>query len=363
MTSQSLPQLLLAFALGLLVFGEAVRAQQSGTQEIAVTVNNADTIRAGETVKFTIVLDKAPNFTGGSLQYRIQSPNNVNFGMGVALENGKRQYSINFEVPVAAEGGTWTLKEVAFNSGAGNEIPLRFKPVTFQVIANSNLVYPTAAEVRINPSQTQLLSEALAVQARIQTLKSNLNKTPKPSRTQLIAILQKDLTEALQALERTEQSFVELGGNDSVLEAGKVFFADLKASYRQVIKDVAVTTIQRNDTAFVKTGFVDQPYPLLAQGPLRVLEQNELAYSLVASKEDLTFNLEVGSVPAGATVFYRRRGDSERQNNKPTNSTIASLPYAIWLVRFHLDGYKDEEREHDPFRESNHVLNVELHKP
>jgi hypothetical protein len=108
---------------------------------------------------------------------------------------------------------------------------------------------------------------------------------------------------------------------------------------------------------------MDEPrYPPLAQGVLRVLEQNELAYSLVANKEGLTFNLEVNSVPAGATIFYWHRGDEERKNNNPTNSTIASLPYAIWFVRIQMPGYKVEEREHDPFREPNHVLNVELHK-
>ena len=110
-------------------------------------------------------------------------------------------------------------------------------------------------------------------------------------------------------------------------------------------------------------GFVGQPrYPTLAQGPLRVLEQNELAYSVVANNGDLTFDLEVNSAPQGATVFFWRRGDSERKNNKPTNSIIPALPYAIWLVRFQIPGYRNEEREHDPFHEPNHVLKVELHK-
>src|SRR6267378_903236 len=36
----------------------------------------------------------------------------------------------------------------------------------------------------------------------------------------------------------------------------------------------------------------------------------------------------------GATISYRRRGDSYRQHPDQTNSVIRALPYAIWTIRF-----------------------------
>jgi hypothetical protein len=350
-------------------------AQQISTQTHGVTVSSSDIVRAGEKISFTITLDQAPNFNGGQLHYRLDGPDSrFAISSGIILESGKRVYKMDVEIPGAAEGGTWTLSNLSLWLGFGAAVPLKFKPVSFRVMPNSNLIFPAAADARVNPSQIQLLRlEAGGVQARIQTLKADLARVQPPlKRDQLIAFLRRNLNEALEAVGRTELSFHKLGGPQSNLEAGKVFFADLQASYRQALEDLARAQAQiRIEPRVDQVSFVNasqtttnQPrYPAIAQGVLRVLEQNELAYSVVANKEDLTFNLEVNSIPAGATVVFWRRGDSERKNNKPTNSTIPSLAYAIWFVRFHVPGYKDEEREHDPFREPNHVVTVELQKP
>jgi hypothetical protein len=101
-------------------------------------------------------------------------------------------------------------------------------------------------------------------------------------------------------------------------------------------------------------------YPILAQAVLRALEQNELAYKIVADTGTLVFDLDVASNPAGATVSYRRRGDRYHLNPSPTNTVVRGLPYAIWTVRFQKSGYREEEREHDPFRDPDHVVYVEL---
>ncbi len=218
----------------------------------------------------------------------------------------------------------------------------------------------------ISLEEVKLLErEAIRVQARIQNLKANLSQARQPlTRNQLITILRSSLNEALKDVRRTERTFNELGRDTLMFTPGKIFFADLQSSYRHALEDLTHTQAgSQIEPRLQKITFRDEPrYPALAQGPLRVLEQNELAYSVVVNKKNLTFDLEVNSVPSGATVFFWRRGDSERKNNKPTNSTVTELPYAIWFVRFQLPGYKDEEREHDPFREPNHVLNVELHK-
>jgi hypothetical protein len=341
------------------------------SQQTETTAASADTptdiVKAGEVISFTITVDRPPNFNGANLFYIIRDPNGSRMQSGIQLEPMKRVYRLDIKVPPAATGGTWSLSELNFYSGSGVPIPVKFKPVTFRVIANRDLVFPTAAEAQINPSQIQLLRrESVSLQTRIQALKANLARFQPPfKRDPLIEVLERNLKEALADVQRTERTFIELGGNQPALSSGKVFFADLRASYLQALLDLdqAHQAKISNADSIRDVVFIDQPrYPALAQGPLRVLEQNELAYFVVATKEDFTFNLEVNSVPAGATVFFWRRGDSERKNNNPTNSTLAALPYAIWFVRLQMPGYKDEEREHDPFREPNHVLSVELHK-
>lgn len=356
-----------------LFFNLPLSSQQTDPGTLAVATNPSDIVKAGEKVSFTITLDRAPNFKGGALLYWIIAPNKTTIQSAIDLELGRRVYKLDFYVPVAASGGTWTLSELKFSPGFGELIPLKFKPVSFQVIPNTSLIFPAAAEAKVNPSQVQLLrQEAVRVQTRIQTLKANLTKIqPQLKREQLITLLRRYLNEALDAVERTERSFNDLKGSEPELLAAKVFFEDLQTSYRQALEQLANAQAQaQNEPLFqvvtlaTETQIKRDPiaYPLLAQVALRVLEQNELAYNVVANKESLTFDLEVNSIPAGATVYFWRRGDPERKNDKPTNSTIPSLPYAIWLVRFQAPGYRDEEREHDPFREPNHVMTVELQK-
>jgi hypothetical protein len=237
---------------------------------------------------------------------------------------------------------------------------------TVKSIQTPSLVDSTIAEAKVNSSQVQLLRhEGLSVQVRIETLKANLARIkPIPKRDELVAILRAVLNEALKAVERTEESFGRLGDEKSALAAGEIFFADLKASYRLALEDLVSPQAQlKKEVRFSAASFVDDPrYPALAQGTLRVLEQNVLAYNSVANDRDLFFDLDVTSVPAGATVFYKRKGDPEQKGAKPTNSTIPNLVKAIWFVRFQAPGYQDEVREHNPWNEPNHVLNVELQK-
>jgi len=101
--------------------------------------------------------------------------------------------------------------------------------------------------------------------------------------------------------------------------------------------------------------------PLVAL-TLRPMEQNELAYKVVADEGSLVFDLEVDSTPEGAAVSYYRKGDPPHANPDPTRSTIHSLPYAIWIIHFEKTGYRSEDREHDPFREPNHLVHVDLQK-
>jgi hypothetical protein len=101
-------------------------------------------------------------------------------------------------------------------------------------------------------------------------------------------------------------------------------------------------------------------YPTVAQGTLRALEHNERAYETVSSVGTLVFDLEVGSTPPGANISYRRRGDVFQPAPDPTNATIKSLPFAIWIVRVEAPGMQPQEKEHNALNENYHVLHFDL---
>jgi len=257
-----------------------------------------------------------------------------------------------------------------FSTGA-EVIPLDFKPLPFQVIANPGLVFPTSAEVRVNPSQVQLLRrEALRVRERFQALTGNLLRF-QGDRAKVLAQLRTGANEAIQSVKMTESNFNEFSTVKGQSEHAQVFFGDLRDGYEQALRAMEDTNGLQSLGGWrllrasvspqqPSTGQRSMPYTILAAPVRRAFEQNELAYEKVADTGSLTFDLGVASTPTGASVAYRRQGDKYRSHPDPTNSEIKSLTYAIWIVRFEKQGYQVEEREHDPFRERNHVVHVEL---
>jgi hypothetical protein len=237
------------------------------------------------------------------------------------------------------------------------------RTISFQVIAASDLRFPTSATVAINLSQAQLLRrEATKLQRQVQDLKALLSSQ---KRSDITGILGRNLRDAVEALNSTEGSFQKLATSSATdVTAAKVFFDDLRLSYQDaastVHKSMSQTTGHLVPVSQNRSGSSD--YPPAAHAVLRSFEQNELAYKVVADTQSLVFNLEVQSVPAGATVCYHRKNDPCHPHSSQTNSTIPSLPYAIWIVHFEKASYAAEDREHDPFREPNHIVIVELKK-
>jgi hypothetical protein len=333
----------------------------------SATVTIPDFVKAGETVNFEIRLDKAPNHDG-QLNYALTFPGGV-LGSGVAVKSGETVCHGAITVPLDAPSGTWTFSGLAFSYGSfPKELALRKR--SFEVIGNPNLVYPTSAEIAVNPSQAQLLRrEAVQVQQRLRSLKAALASGQ--GADQITGTLSRSVQESIRSLDATASSFHQLATNKGQPREAQVYFADLRISYIEALDEVNRRAALDPEApfSFIRLVSLDQTqskqrrdsrYPLLAQPVIRALEQNELAYSLVAETGSLTFDLEVDSVPAGAEISYKRRGDDYQQHPSPTNSVVKSLPYAVWIIRIQKAGYRVEELEHDPFREPNHVINVEL---
>jgi hypothetical protein len=343
-----------------------------GQQPSAKISTDYAMVKAGENFEFTISLDKTPNFSGGDVGFTIAAPKPevlaIQTSCGVKDPAPTRVFHCSIRIPETASGGTWTLGTLFFIEG-GKRIDLNFEPLPFQVIPNPNLVFPTSAEITVNLSQAQLLRrEAVRLEKRIQLLHSTLKEYIQETRKSgLTELLQGNIKEEIEALRTTEADYLKLANPQGQTPFAPIFFDDLRINYEH-----ALLLVNGRLSATPKAGsfmLVDNKLTkedqattqtLLGLAVLRSFEQNELAYKTVVDVGSLVFNLEINSAPAGASISYYRRGESPRKNSSPTNSTIHSLPYAIWNIKLEMQGYQVEEREYDPFREPNRVVTVEL---
>jgi len=337
----------------------------------SAAVSGDEIVKAGEDFNFTITLDQAPNFDGGGVQVVFTEPDDTQFGRGVGLKSGQTVVRDVYHVPLSAAGGKWRVKVNGFEDGSSRLILFKPAPeVTFLVIPKLGLIYPSSAQVTVNPSQQQFLrKEALRLQDQLQNLKAAILAERSESRIRVELL--SSLAAAVKSLDSTEIEFRRLDTDKVQSEAAKVFFDDLRVSYRDIQTQLNKHQLRSQSFGSIVTASMtnaaqangsEADYPIAAKATFRAFEQNELAYNTVANAETLIFNLTVTSNPSGAVVSYRRRGDPYHQNPDPTNTVITALPLAIWTVQFQKVGYKTIEREHDPFTATNHVINVELEK-
>lgn len=200
---------------------------------------------------------------------------------------------------------------------------------------------------------------------RIQQLKSAVSEYALANRQHAVTpLLRQNLMDAGAALNSTQAEFSKLTTGQGQQANIEVFFNDLRRSYSDAISHLggSKAVVTRRGELVRASQTENSNADFLLALTLRPMEQNELAYKVVADEGSLTFDLEVDSTPEGAMVSYFRKGDPPRPNPDHTRATIPKLPYAFWTVRFEKPGYKTEEREHDPFREPNHVVHVDLRK-
>jgi hypothetical protein len=349
---------------------EQAAPQENLTTQDSVSVQAIKTddvpVKAGEDFNFTFVLDQAPTFSGGGILYVISFPGG-SIHTSAPIVPGERECKGSYHIPSAAPGGTWTLSATGLSDGITIR-PFKSTPRTFQVIANQGIVFPTSADIVVNPSQQQLLRlEARHLQHRIEDLKAAVVTYQQANQNGRIThVLQTNVDEAVKALDLTEAEFESRATARNQSDLSRTFFRDLRLNYDTVALDLGRHSESWNDqgqllnVAFSEKVRSDNSYPILAQAALRAFEGNELAYNLVAETGSLTFDLKVTSNPSGAVVSYHRRGDLPHQCPDPTTTVIPSLPLAIWYVTVEKQGYKAQEREHDAIRSTDHVLNVEL---
>lgn len=333
------------------------------TAEAVVLKFSKQELTAGDSLRFTMTLDKAPNFSGGLVQYSVSGPEHVKAVNNCTPVAGlPREYDCEFPIPAVGPPGNWKIKSVYFLVG-NKKVPLVHQSYEFRVRKNTAIVLPTTAEMSVTFSQAQLLRrEAERINEQIQSLKQSIASYESGTdQGRATSVLRENLRSAMEALVTTQRKFVELASSETRSDDATTFFNDLRTNYEDALGIVEKSSLPDRRIKIVPAKYAPAiSIDALLATSLRPMEQNELAYNVVANSGSLTFDLEVDSDPVGAVVTYHRRGDSPHQHPEPTNSTIRSLPYAIWIVGLERPGYAATHKEYDPFREVNRVMHVKL---
>jgi hypothetical protein len=330
-------------SVGMVGISSLIMARAALAQESANITIDKTMVKAGETVRFDVVVDRPPNIDDCSILWYIGlADQDLGIQSGVALPRGEIKATIVYKIPYDSVGGRYALQKLVLATPSSRQIPLSSKPVYFEVIANTGIELPSSAQAFIKPSQVQLFrTEALALAKRLQELKGNARALQSRGQEAIRAELRKAVFRELHAIKQTDEAFRALGGDAKLLEAGRVFFSDLSLSYIKIEANLKAD-LHRDTYRNLRlaSGFFAPPQDarsnsasyLAQEAVYRAAEQNELAYNLVASTGNLSFDLTIISTPSGASIKYGRRGDTPQEYGDPTKVTIQSLPLAIWII-------------------------------
>ncbi len=356
------------FFVALLVFETIALACAAGQTRSTVSCGDYP-VKAGETLTVNLKFDKPLDVDGGKIQLVITPPNAAAGVAGiyshVQTKSGIDHYEIPIHVPVTVAGGDWTLDRVTLYIEGREAYPVPVTHCTFKIIAALKPTLPTAASASISPSQTQLLrKEALNVQTRMEQLKSTFQQYVSSNQTgSLSDVLRNSLTQSKNSLEGTQTEFQRLGSDPKQQAHADILFDDLRRGYGDAISQLSRSARGAAPQLWrVSNSLLVQEPPLLALA-LHPLERNARAFSTVADSGSLVFDLVVESSPQGAKITYFRKGDATpRTSSDMTRAIIRGLPYAVWIVRLEMNGFKPAVLEFDPFTEPNTVVHVDLQK-
>ena len=308
---------ILFLATGIATLGQK-GSQSNGEQEV-------DQVKAGESYSFTLHLDEAPTYSDGRIYYPMSA---LFTGGGISSAYSfcastvpqQRDYECIVTVPKDFIGNREvTLTTVYIQSPHENVTVKLRKTVRFRVLGLPPPIERTeGADVTVNPTQAQLLRRAgTKLQGRIADLKAALVQPEKPEAGigPLANLLQKNVEEAVNALQDTEREFEKQLTKQNDLATSKIFFKDLLLSYNEILTQIkdsrhnASLTASRFRPVSQRDPAARPEYPLLAQATIHTLERNVLVYNAVAANETLYFDLVVNSNPEGGLISYHLRAD------------------------------------------------------
>jgi hypothetical protein len=202
-----------------------------GVSQESAKITGPEIVKAGELVELEITVDRAPNFNGSGLQVSISGPGTYSLGAACGIPLGQKVCHLQFTYPEDVQSGTGRIAKISFTGGS-RQIDLPFTAgFSFQVIGRPDLIFPTTADVKVKPSQVQLLrTEVVRLQQRLEDLKAGVRGQRDPLEKATLELLQNKIKNELDLIPKTEQQFQGLGDSQQA-EAAHVFFADLYRGY------------------------------------------------------------------------------------------------------------------------------------
>ena len=183
--------------------------------------------------------------------------------------------------------------------------------------------------------------QASLLRAKIARLKQELSEgNPEQGKE----VLQQTVAEALEGVTETEEEYRKLSKSRSPVS--NVFFDDIRGNYHDSLLKLSTQGVYE---PYLRTVSADLFGSLdsIATAIIGSILHNINAYETAVNTARLTFTLKLRTDPAGAKIFYRRKPDDFQSFSDVTNSNIENLPIAVWYVKFHKDGFKEEEITYD----------------
>lgn len=205
--------------------------------------------------------------------------------------------------------------------------------------------YSPNAKKGLNKEQILILRKAADdLNFKIQNIKAQSSKMfNTPYSKEIINGLRDSLFESTKEVKRIQGAFTSVSTNPQLCAFNRIFFNDILDRYDEG---------QDSLINYGKNSYeVEKSYIKV----ISTLEYTYKAYSVVAEEGQPKFDLVVISVPNGATIYYRKKGDTQ-DGQKTTNATIKNLDYCTWYFKIHLKGYIDEEKPFNPYDASEKVL-------
>lgn len=187
--------------------------------------------------------------------------------------------------------------------------------------------------------------EAKRLTAKAELLKQQLSSVGTAAN---LALLRNSVKQAKSDLDKTQASYKEDGIEPSSERAVNTFFDEIRFNYDKTLRalpgDSAQSHLAGPRLERVSGGAGDLS-PLASSGSDVVLASfsyNVTAYLVAASSATMMINLEVVSVPKGASVSYKQRTDPNfTPFGQRTDCQIPNLFRAGYSIKFQKPGYED----------------------
>jgi hypothetical protein len=350
----------------------------SASGNAGVTLSRAS-VKAGEKINMTLVLDSASSYEG-SIQ-AIFSNNSNGLICNAPIRAGEKVFHCVMQTQMDSLGGVYQLAELVIHHTT-RSTSLKFDPISFELIPTSGLVDPTSVQVAIVPD----LKQYMRTKAEdLQGISDELNKkllVDKGSPDKQKNDLSDALTQADSTLLKTKAEYLLIVGK--TVKTSPIFFDDFHRNYvsleysvRPVKSARQSMLVDKGHVVFVqqkiqpksatktngrKQKNQDSADAVLAliSSVLHLIKENIEAFNYFQNAISDMFTLDIASKPSGASISCSRIGELAEPLSSPTVVHDIKLPLALWTFQFTKKGCITLTEPFDPYIDAIKILSVDL---